>query len=180
MFPHPNQPMHETIPFLSNPQLDPSAACLVIQLTGTGTGTSCTVHIHTYILPPFHPLLLHPSPPLSITTSPKTRLIMHLRSPVLASVLALKASAFLVPFEVTKTGEDIRNEIASAFFAKTGRTVDLDCPGCPFFGVEDTSELQYGVENKIVSTSTCRSWLDRIAVLTMSSISSSTSIPTTA
>ncbi|EHY55275.1 hypothetical protein HRR83_009077 [Exophiala dermatitidis] len=74
---------------------------------------------------------------------------MHLRSPVLASVLALKASAFLVPFEVTKTGEDIRNEIASAFFAKTGRTVDLDCPGCPFFGVEDTSELQYGVENKI-------------------------------
>lgn len=73
---------------------------------------------------------------------------MYLSSALLASALALRASAFLVPLEVSKAAEQAKSELA-ALLGKIGHTVDLDCPGCPFFGVEDNSELQYDVENKI-------------------------------
>ncbi|EXJ91559.1 hypothetical protein A1O3_00107 [Capronia epimyces CBS 606.96] len=73
---------------------------------------------------------------------------MYLTSALVASALALRASAFLVPLEVSNAAEQAKSELA-ALLTKTGRTVDLDCPGCPFFGIEDTTKLQYNVETKI-------------------------------
>lgn len=76
---------------------------------------------------------------------------MHITPALVASCLALEASAFLVPLEVSKAAEQAKSELAS-LLATTGHTVDLECPGCPYFGIEVTDEPQGDVENKIVST----------------------------
>lgn len=76
---------------------------------------------------------------------------MHITPALVASCLALEASAFLVPLEISKAAEQAKSELAS-FLATTGHTVDLDCPGCPYFGIEDADEPQEDIENKIVST----------------------------
>ncbi|KIX09261.1 uncharacterized protein Z518_00340 [Rhinocladiella mackenziei CBS 650.93] len=73
---------------------------------------------------------------------------MYIAPALVASALALPASAFLVPLEVSNAAEQAKAELG-ALLARPARTVDLDCPGCPFFGAEDTTEPQYGVENKI-------------------------------
>lgn len=76
---------------------------------------------------------------------------MYLSSALVASAFALHASAFLVPLEISEAAEKAKSDLAS-FFAATPNTLQLDCPGCPFFGIEDTAQVQPNVENKIVST----------------------------
>lgn len=66
---------------------------------------------------------------------------------VAASAFALHTSAFLLPLEVSKAAEQARYPLTSG-----PNRLELDCPGCPFFGIEDTAEVQPDVENKIVST----------------------------
>ncbi|EXJ93553.1 hypothetical protein A1O1_01945 [Capronia coronata CBS 617.96] len=73
---------------------------------------------------------------------------MHLTSALLVGAWALEASAFLVPLEISKAAQQAKSELA-ALLAKPAHAVDLDCPGCPFFGVDDTTALQYDVENRI-------------------------------
>ena len=75
---------------------------------------------------------------------------MYITPALVAGCLALEASAFLVPLEVSNAAEQAKSELAS-LLAATGRTVDLDCPGCPYFGSEEADD-QHDVENKIVST----------------------------
>ena len=76
---------------------------------------------------------------------------MHIAPALVASALALKASAFLVPLEVSKAAEQAKSELAS-LLASRGHTVDLDCPGCPWFGAEDSTHPDSEIETKIVST----------------------------
>ncbi|ETI24195.1 hypothetical protein G647_03564 [Cladophialophora carrionii CBS 160.54] len=73
---------------------------------------------------------------------------MHIAPALVAGYLALQASAFLVPLEVSEAAQQAKSELAS-LLATTGHTVDLDCPGCPYFGVEDTQHPEDDVENKI-------------------------------
>ncbi|KIW92814.1 uncharacterized protein Z519_06663 [Cladophialophora bantiana CBS 173.52] len=72
---------------------------------------------------------------------------MYITPALVAACLTLEASAFLVPLEVATAAKQAKSELAS-LLATTGHTVDLDCPGCPYFGTEE-SELQDDVENKI-------------------------------
>jgi hypothetical protein len=72
-------------------------------------------------------------------------------SALAASAFALHASAFLVPLEISNAAEQAKSDLSS-FFAPAPNTLQLDCPGCPFFGIEDTAQVQPNVENKIVST----------------------------
>jgi hypothetical protein len=85
------------------------------------------------------------------TVSDSITSIMHIAPALVAGCLALEASAFLVPLEVSEAAQQAKSELAS-LLANTGRTFDLDCPGCPYFGVEDTEHPDEDVENKIVST----------------------------
>ncbi|OAL37901.1 hypothetical protein AYO20_02734 [Fonsecaea nubica] len=73
---------------------------------------------------------------------------MYITPALVAACLTLEASAFLVPLEVATAAKQAKSELAS-ILATTGHTVDLDCPGCPYFGPEDTAELREDVENKI-------------------------------
>ncbi|KIW29045.1 uncharacterized protein PV07_04891 [Cladophialophora immunda] len=73
---------------------------------------------------------------------------MYITPALVAACLTLEASAFLVPLEVATAAKQAKSELAS-LLATTGHTVDLDCPGCPYFGTEDTAGLQGDVENKI-------------------------------
>ncbi|KIW68147.1 hypothetical protein PV04_04113 [Phialophora macrospora] len=73
---------------------------------------------------------------------------MHIAPALVAGCLALEASAFLVPLEVSEAAQHAKSELAS-LLATTGHTVDLDCPGCPYFGVEDTEHPDDDVENQI-------------------------------
>ncbi|OAP57710.1 hypothetical protein AYL99_08448 [Fonsecaea erecta] len=73
---------------------------------------------------------------------------MYITPALVAASLALEASAFLVPLEVATAAKQAKSELAS-LLATTGHTVDLDCPECPYFGTEDTDDLQEDVENKI-------------------------------
>jgi hypothetical protein len=73
---------------------------------------------------------------------------MYLSSALVAtSAFALHTAAFLIPLEVSNAIELGKGPLITG-----PNTFELDCPGCPFFGIEDTSEVQYDVENKIVST----------------------------
>ncbi len=76
---------------------------------------------------------------------------MYITPALVAGCLVLKASAFLVPLEVSKAAEQAKTELAS-LLATTGHTVDLDCPGCPYFGNEEVDVQGDDIENKIVST----------------------------
>ncbi|EXJ60947.1 hypothetical protein A1O7_05100 [Cladophialophora yegresii CBS 114405] len=73
---------------------------------------------------------------------------MHIAPALVAGCLALEASAFLVPLEVSEAAQQAKSELAS-LLATTGHTVDLHCPGCPYFGVEDSEQPKEDVENEI-------------------------------
>lgn len=76
---------------------------------------------------------------------------MHLIHALVASACTLHASAFLLPLEVSNAAEQAKSELAS-FFTQSVTSLDLDCPGCPFFGGKDSTQALSYVENKIVST----------------------------
>lgn len=76
---------------------------------------------------------------------------MRFAPALVASALALEASAFLVPIEISRAAEQAKSELA-ALLATTGHTVDLDCPGCPYFGAGDQTVPVSDVESKIVRT----------------------------
>ncbi|KAJ9604785.1 hypothetical protein H2200_010900 [Cladophialophora chaetospira] len=73
---------------------------------------------------------------------------MYITPALVAGCLALQASAFLVPLEVSEAAEQAKSELAT-LLATTGHTVDLDCPGCPYYGNEDGDEASKDIENKI-------------------------------
>ncbi|KAK5056656.1 hypothetical protein LTR84_012188 [Exophiala bonariae] len=71
---------------------------------------------------------------------------MYLSSALVAtSAFALHTAAFLIPLEVSNAVE-----LGRPPFLNGPSEFELDCPGCPFFGVEDTAEVQYDIENKIL------------------------------
>ena len=76
---------------------------------------------------------------------------MHFIPALAASALVLRASAFLVPLEISRAAEQAKPELAS-LLASAGHSVDLDCPGCPWFGAEDSARPDSEVETKIVRT----------------------------
>lgn len=76
---------------------------------------------------------------------------MILRSALVAGVLALQASAFLVPLEVVKEVEAAKAQLESLWVNKA-ITVELACPGCTFYGPQqDGIEYSGTDENTIVS-----------------------------
>jgi hypothetical protein len=76
---------------------------------------------------------------------------MILRSALVAGVLALQASAFLVPLEVVKEVEAAKAQLESLWVNKA-ITVELACPGCTFYGPQqDGIEYSGNDENTIVS-----------------------------
>jgi hypothetical protein len=58
---------------------------------------------------------------------------MILRSTIVAGVLALQASAFLVPLEVAK-GVEVAKAQLESLWSDNAHTVELSCPGCTFPG----------------------------------------------
>lgn len=75
---------------------------------------------------------------------------MHLSSALVAGTFALTSSAFLIPPEVPKVNTD---DIAALWAAALGGNyqLELECPGCPFAGVEaEDGRWEQGVENKLV------------------------------
>ena len=76
---------------------------------------------------------------------------MHLKSALVAGTLALQASAFLVPLEISKAAGEAKAQLESIWSQST-QTVELDCPNCPFFGPGDTlTTWDEDDENKLVS-----------------------------
>lgn len=72
---------------------------------------------------------------------------MHLPSAlVAASAFALHTAAFLIPLEVSNAVDQAKSLLITG-----PNTFELDCPACPFFGIENTAEVQHDVKNKIVS-----------------------------
>lgn len=100
--------------------------------------------------------LLSKSPRLSsnISHHPSSQSIeytMILRSALAAGVLALQASAFLVPVEVVKEVEAAKARLESLWLHQAF-TVELACPGCAFHGPpQDGVEYSGADENTIVS-----------------------------
>ncbi|KAK4936334.1 hypothetical protein LTR10_022762 [Elasticomyces elasticus] len=74
---------------------------------------------------------------------------MHLAHALVASAFALRASAFLIPLEISKAAEQATADLARLFSNPNVVDIGLDCPGCPFFGAEDQTQPQFDVENKI-------------------------------
>ncbi|KAI1615825.1 hypothetical protein EDD36DRAFT_198016 [Exophiala viscosa] len=74
---------------------------------------------------------------------------MHLAHALVASALALRASAFLIPLEISKAAEQANADLARLFSSPSVVAVDLGCPGCPYFAGEDSAQPQFDVENKI-------------------------------
>ena len=76
---------------------------------------------------------------------------MILRSFLAAGVLALHASAFLVPLEIANEVESAKAQLESLWTNKAN-TIELSCPGCAFAGPE-TQGIEYSDkdENIIVS-----------------------------
>jgi hypothetical protein len=75
------------------------------------------------------PTLLH----IVITPHPNATYNMILRSTIVAGVLALQASAFLVPLEVAK-GVEVAKAQLESLWSDNAHTVELSCPGCTFPG----------------------------------------------
>lgn len=76
---------------------------------------------------------------------------MHISSALVAGTLALQASAFLIPLEISKAVEEAKGQIHT-LWRQTIETVELDCPNCPFFAPEGTSSAwDEEDENKLVS-----------------------------
>ena len=73
---------------------------------------------------------------------------MYFSSALAAGLLAVRASAFLIPPQISEAAIEAKTELIS-ILAGVPRSVELDCPGCPFAGVE-TVAWQEDVENKIV------------------------------
>lgn len=73
---------------------------------------------------------------------------MILRSALFAGVLALQASAFLVPLEVAKEVEAAKAQVES-LWSNNAHTIDLSCPGCTFPGPQ-----QDGIEYSETDEST--------------------------
>jgi len=76
---------------------------------------------------------------------------MHLSSALAASVLALQASAFLIPLEVSKAAEAAeaaKGQIESLWMAKAQR-VALACSQCPFY-LDEQQLLEQRVDSTIV------------------------------
>jgi hypothetical protein len=82
---------------------------------------------------------------------------MILRSALAAGVLALQASAFLVPLEVTKEVEAAKARLESLWWNQA-HTVELSCPGCTFPGPQ-----QDGIEYSSTDENTIVSLIDSIA-----------------
>ncbi|KAK5462878.1 hypothetical protein LTS15_002590 [Exophiala xenobiotica] len=75
---------------------------------------------------------------------------MHLAPALVACALASRASAFLLPLEVTEAAERADIQVTPPpGVVMTGGSVDLDCPDCPYFGLENPTEPQFGVDSKI-------------------------------
>lgn len=78
---------------------------------------------------------------------------MYLAPALVAGALASRASAFLLPLEVTKAAARPAFEVKPPpSVVMVGGSVDLDCHDCPFVDPENPSVVQVGVESKIVST----------------------------
>jgi hypothetical protein len=76
---------------------------------------------------------------------------MHISSALVAGTLALQASAFLIPLEISKAVEEAKGQVET-LWRQTTETVELDCPNCPFFAPEGTSSAwDEEDENKLVS-----------------------------
>ena len=76
---------------------------------------------------------------------------MILRSVFAAGILALQASAFLIPLEIVNEVESAKAQLESLWTNKAN-TIELSCPGCTFTGPEKDG-LAYSEkdENTIVS-----------------------------
>ncbi len=76
---------------------------------------------------------------------------MILRFVFAASILALQASSFLIPLEISNEVETAKAQLESLWTNKAN-TIDLSCPGCTFLGPEKEG-LEYNDkdENTIVS-----------------------------
>ena len=77
---------------------------------------------------------------------------MYLSSALVAGLLAARASAFLIPPRISEAAFEVKKGLISVL-ADLPRSVELDCPGCPFAGVE-TAAWQDNVENRIVTFQT--------------------------
>jgi hypothetical protein len=76
---------------------------------------------------------------------------MHIRSALVAGILALQASAFLVPLEISKAAKQAKGQIESIWSQST-HSVELDCPNCPLLASPDTGvEWDEDDENRLVS-----------------------------
>ena len=75
---------------------------------------------------------------------------MILRSLLAAGALALNASAFLIPLEISDQVEKAKTELATLLPYKA-QTVQLACPNCIFPGPEDGSDFSTDDETSIVS-----------------------------
>ncbi|KIW45958.1 uncharacterized protein PV06_01657 [Exophiala oligosperma] len=75
---------------------------------------------------------------------------MYLAPALVAGALASRASAFLLPLEVTKAAARPAFEVKPPpSVVMVGGSVDLDCHDCPFVDPENPSVVQVGVESKI-------------------------------
>lgn len=94
---------------------------------------------------------LHFFPPPSTPHRHHHITAMILRSTIAAALLALQASAFLVPLEVAEEVEAAKAQL-EALWTNKAHTVELSCPGCTFPGpVQDGLEYATSDENTIVS-----------------------------
>lgn len=76
---------------------------------------------------------------------------MYISSALVAGTLALRASAFLIPLEISKVVEEAKGQVDSLRSQST-QTVELDCPNCPFFAPKGISSgWDEDDENKLVS-----------------------------
>jgi hypothetical protein len=76
---------------------------------------------------------------------------MHLRSALVAGILALQASAFLVPLEISKAAKQAKGKIES-IWSQSAHSVELDCPNCPLLASPGTGvEWDEDDENRLVS-----------------------------
>jgi hypothetical protein len=93
---------------------------------------------------------------------------MHLRSALAAGILALQASAFLVPLEISKAAEHANGQIES-IWSQSAHSVELDCPNCPLLaspgtGVEWDEDDENRLVNPIPPTQSTRAVADVVII----------------
>jgi hypothetical protein len=74
---------------------------------------------------------------------------MILRSALVAGVMALQASAFLVPLDVVKEVEAAKGRLQSLWLNRA-LTVELACPACPFYGLQQDGVAYSGTDDSTI------------------------------